>query len=758
MTPDILIFLILLGAMILAFLSGRIPYEITALTILFLMYCFGLVPEQNIFSGFSSTAIIVLVMTFFLAAALKKTGLANRLAIRLAKIGGKGVRRNLVVIMSASALVSSIMPNVATVAMLLPAVLKICSINRIPESRILIPFVFAVIIGGLFTLIGTSGSIVAVELQKQNGLPQFSFFEFTPFGLAFAVVGFFFLARYWYRLLPRKTTVKRRELTVDLKSAYHLNEEQFTLHISAKSSLIGQTLKQAKIGELLALRVVAIYNSENRKVFPDPDQVIQAGDRLIVLGSFRAISERLRFNDCTILHDLATEQIKTLGYQIKTYPDYQTYNTELTNGQICSTAPRAKLLFGGKRLRVKAFRHLKSSKGEFSLMTVYQEAPSSDIEESLWSKLKDNDFFKIIIPSTSRLIGDNLSQLLTVRSLGFKILGVIRTGESRIVEQSILLEAGDQLICLGDSRKCELFKNFSGMELVKELQLLEIESADYIVTEVVVSPRSALIGKNLATVNFRAKYRVQVLALWRQGSVHRGNLAKIVLQAGDALLVQGDQRQIAMMDDDADFLLLYNLPESERSTKAIYAILGLALMVFLTAFNLTSLSVAAFSAVLLILVTGTLKMSEAYREVNWPVIFTTATIIPIGMAFNTTGTAGYLSDLLIQFVGHSSPVVITLVLALASSFISQTLDPVVAVVLVGQLAISLARQLGIDPAPLLMTATLASSFAFLTPFSHRANLMVMGVGGYQTKDYFKVGSRLSLLLLATLVVMIWLIY
>ncbi len=744
--------------MVLTFLVGRIPYEITALTILFAMYCFGLVPEKDLFSGFSSTAIIVLVMTFFLAAALKKTGLANQLAVRLAKIGGKGVRKNLFVIMSASVLVSSIMPNVATVAMLLPAVLKICSINRIPESRVLIPFVFAVIIGGLFTLIGTSGNIVAVELQKQHGLPEFSFFEFTPYALVFALVGFIFMGRFGYRLLPRRTTVKRRELNLDLKSTYHLNEEQFTLHVSNKSGLIGKTLKQAKIGELLALRVIAIYNIDNRKIFPDPDQLIQAGDRLIVLGSFRAISERLRFNNCKISRGVSVEQVRGLGYQIKNYSDYQTYHAELDTGQILPTSPRAKILFGSKGIRVRAFRHLKTQKEEFALITIYQQSIDSKTEDALWEKVHDSDLFKLQISSTSALIGNNLSQLLTVRSLGFKILGIIRAGRMRIVDKDLLLEAGDELVCLGNSLRCERVNTFSGLDLVKEPGQIEIESADYVVTEVVVSPRSGLIGKSLAKINFRAKYRVQVLALWREGSVRRGNLAKTILQAGDALLVQGDQKQIAMMDDDPDFLLLYNLPESERSSKAIYALLALALMVLLAALNITSLSVAAFSAVLLILITGTLKMSEAYREVNWPVIFVTASMIPIGIAFNTSGTSGYLSELLIQQMGHSSPVVVILVLALIASFISQSLDSVVAVVLVGQLAISLGQQMDINPNGLLMAVTMASSFAFLTPFSHRANLMVMGVGGYQTKDYFRVGSWLTLLLLISLVLMIWLVY
>ena len=280
-----------------------------------------------------------------------------------------------------------------------------------------------------------------------------------------------------------------------------------------------------------------------------------------------------------------------------------------------------------------------------------------------------------------------------------------------------------------------------------------------LVVEAVVAPRSAINGHTLKDLNFRERYNLQVLAIWREGEpIHEG-LPDIKLRIGDALLLQGPAAKIRLLGPDPDFLMLTaGLEEVRRTKKAPFALAGLGLMVFLVAAGYFPIQVAAFSAAVFVVLTGALTMEEAYRAIEWRAIFLVAAVIPIGVAMERSGAAARIADGVVHSAGSIGPYAVLVSLLILSSALSQGLDGAPTVVLLAPVVVLAAAQLGISPRPLMMGVGLAASAAFLTPFSHKAHLLVMSAGGYRVGDFTRVGSVLTVIVLGLLALMIpWLL-
>ncbi len=144
-------------------------------------------------------------------------------------------------------------------------------------------------------------------------------------------------------------------------------------------------------------------------------------------------------------------------------------------------------------------------------------------------------------------------------------------------------------------------------------------------------------------------------------------------------------------------------------------------------------------------------MEEAYRSIEWRIVFLVAAILPIGVAMERTGAALLLSEWVTTLAGSAGPYAVLAALCCLSSLLSQALDGAPAVVLLAPVVVQAAESLGISPRPLMMGVGLAASAAFMTPFSHKANLLIMGAGGYKARDYARLGTPLTVLFLALVV-------
>ncbi len=339
---------------------------------------------------------------------------------------------------------------------------------------------------------------------------------------------------------------------------------------------------------------------------------------------------------------------------------------------------------------------------------------------------------------------------------GITVAGVIREDETRLaVAAGEILRAGDQLLIATKPERLTTLEEFGEVEVDTEGGEAPLETDEIGMVEVAIAPRSSVVGRTLAELDFTDRYGLVALALWRAGKPVHTDLAGIPLEFGDALLLHGPRDKIERLASDPDFVVLSGAARATRRTgKAKWAFLCLGVMIALVVSGYQPIHVAAFTAASFVVLSGALTMKEAYRAIEWKAIFLVAAVLPVGMAMERTGAALLLADTVARVAGPAGDYATLAALVLLASLLSQGLDGAPAVVLLAPVVLQTAEGLGISPYPLMMGVSLAASAAFMTPFSHKANLLVMGAGGYRSADYLRVGTPLTIVLLALMVLLV----
>ncbi len=332
--------------------------------------------------------------------------------------------------------------------------------------------------------------------------------------------------------------------------------------------------------------------------------------------------------------------------------------------------------------------------------------------------------------------------------MGVMVIGILRDNEINwTIDPNEILQAGDELFVNGEESKLRTLLKIGSVELEFQVAAPTFESEEVGVFEATIAPRSGLEGRTLADVNFRERKGLQVLAVWREGKPIREGLTDLALRVGDGLLLQGKRGKLALLATDEDLVVLSDVTGSEPNLKkAPYAIGGLFLMIGLVITGYQPIQVAAFAAATFVVLAGALTMKEAYRAIEWRAIFLVAAVLPVGAAMESSGAATLLAQNVMTYAGDLGPYAVLGTLVLLSSLLSQGLDGAPAVVLLTPVVLSTADGLHISPYPLMMGVALAASAAFMTPFSHKANLLVMGAGGYKSWDYIRVGTPLTIVI------------
>jgi di/tricarboxylate transporter len=367
--------------------------------------------------------------------------------------------------------------------------------------------------------------------------------------------------------------------------------------------------------------------------------------------------------------------------------------------------------------------------------------------------------FLLRVPPGSALAGGTLAETRMRELVGLTVGGIVRGGEllpALSADQALLPD--DRLVFVGHPDRVATLRDLGDVEL-EEVSDGALEREDTLLVEAAVAPRSSAVGKTLRQLDFQNRYGLLALSIWRQGGPIHGDLADLPLALGDALLLQGRRRRVATLVADPDFVVLSRAAQTPRRTKkAPFALGGLLLMVVLVVTGWQPIHVAAFTAATAVLLAGAVTMEEAYRAIEWRAIFLVAAVLPVGGAMERTGAAELLANTVGTVAGPLGPYAVLASLIVLSSLLSQGLDGAPAVVLLTPVVLETASALGLSPLPLMMGVALAASAAFMTPFSHKANLLVMGAGGYRSMDYVRVGTPLTVVLLALMVLMVPLLF
>ena len=309
------------------------------------------------------------------------------------------------------------------------------------------------------------------------------------------------------------------------------------------------------------------------------------------------------------------------------------------------------------------------------------------------------------------------------------------------------VRGGDVLLVRGKVEELIRLRDTARLELNVEFKLRDakLQTEDLRLVQALVAPGSDLIENNLKQVDFRNRYKALVLAIQRRGEPIRDKLNSVALRLGDALLIQAHEAQIRQLRSDKNFIVLDEVPGVALRHKAPLVIGILAGVVGLAAFGVLPILVTAILGCLALVLTRCLRLEEAYHAINWQVIFLLGGILPLGIAMQKTGAAGFIAERAVGTVGHLGPVAVLAVVYLMTSVMTDTMSNNAAAVLLAPIAISTAQQIGVDPRPFLMAITFAASTGFSTPVGYQTNTMIYNAGGYKYTDFLRTGVPLSIL-------------
>ncbi|OGR22399.1 MAG: potassium transporter TrkA [Desulfobacterales bacterium RIFOXYA12_FULL_46_15] len=279
--------------------------------------------------------------------------------------------------------------------------------------------------------------------------------------------------------------------------------------------------------------------------------------------------------------------------------------------------------------------------------------------------------------------------------------------------------------------------------------------------EVVVSPRSELIGKTLNEVDFKELFGLNPLVLFKDNKKYYSGLTNIRLSMGDTLLLQGPWEKFHILKNRPQpRALIFASPlegEILRPQKAVLAVAWFAVALFQVICFDTTLSVALMSGALGMIITGVLTIDEAYGAVDWMTVFLLAGLIPLGIAFEKSGTAAFIAQTVLGFIGTPSPILLLTVIGIMTTFFTLVISNVGATVLLVPLCMNMAIMAGGDPRMAALVVGLSASNSFVLP-THQVNALVMRPGGYRTVDYAKAGSIMTILFLFVELTMIYFFY
>jgi di/tricarboxylate transporter len=366
---------------------------------------------------------------------------------------------------------------------------------------------------------------------------------------------------------------------------------------------------------------------------------------------------------------------------------------------------------------------------------------------------------RVRIVASSRLNNLTLTEACLDCEFGIVVLGMERAGRIYgTIRSNERLVAGDVLLLQGHDHDVVSAAAAWGADYLPAAQP-SWALPDQAVAETTLAPRSSLEGKTIAEIQFRQRYSVEVLGIWRGDRAYRSHLADVRLQIGDAILLQGPGRHIDRLRRDPDFLVLTGeLATGRRYSKGPLALAIIAVCLGLVIFGVLSIAIGALLAAALMVVTGCLLAQEVYRDVEWRVLVMLGGTIALGAAMQKTGAAPWLAQTLIEPVASLGTVPLMAALFITSSLLSIATSNVAAAVLMSPLAINVAMRLHYQPRALIMVVLLGVSTAFVTPFAHQANLVVMGPGNYRFIDYVKVGALLSLVVFAITIIALPLVW
>ena len=411
MANDQLIILAVLFATMVMFLWGRWRHDLVAMGALLVCVVTGLVPGNEAFSGFGHPAVITVACVLVLGNGLLTSGAVDVLTQRFIPKSA-GPTLSIFALIGLAALLSAFMNNVGALALLMPVAIQMAAKQNLPPGKILMPLAFGSILGGMTTLIGTPPNLIVSEFRATTATESFSMFDFTPVGLAVAVIGIVFVGLVGWRLVPT-----RQQADIgSFDSAKYLSE----VRIVEGSKAVNKRLREVEqmLDEADA-QIISMIRQDVHISAPNPWRVLNEGDILVIEVEPKSLSSALSSMGVKLEEDLVTAEAENNNADA----EVESLNTEM----------------GTTRESADAHNEKDRSKSD---EVIIQE---------------------LVVKPNAILIGRSASAIDLRSRYGISLLAISREGRRSIKRlRSIPIKAGDVLLMQGTPEAVSGFASLFG--------------------------------------------------------------------------------------------------------------------------------------------------------------------------------------------------------------------------------------------------------------------------------------------------------
>ena len=375
----------------------------------------------------------------------------------------------------------------------------------------------------------------------------------------------------------------------------------------------------------------------------------------------------------------------------------------------------------------------------------------------------DGVIHEIDVPPGSLLIGhsmDDLQSAFNLQIVATSFQGRIYTAPPR----DVIIEAPAKLAIIASPAAIAEFKDSFALpeasELVTFAEALNPGKAG--IAEVVIPPGSGVIGKTMRQLWMRKVYGLAPLIVYRGGQALDRNseaFGDLPFEAGDTIVCHTQWQSLARLEKDRDFVIVTtDFPHEDlRPKKIAWALIFFAVALGLILFSDLRLSLCLLVGALGMILSRVITIDEAYDAVGWSSVFLLASLIPLGQAVQSSGTAAWIADQVL-FIMEGMPIwAIQAAIAVLATFFTLVMSNVGATVLLVPLAVNIALGVGADPGLFALTVAISTSNSFLIP-THQVNALLMGPGGYSVGDFLRAGGIMTILFLVVSLAVLNLLY
>jgi len=364
-----------------------------------------------------------------------------------------------------------------------------------------------------------------------------------------------------------------------------------------------------------------------------------------------------------------------------------------------------------------------------------------------------NTLWQYSIPPGSPIVGKTIEEIGVWEIPGVNVLAVSKGREIEYAPwRQTRLEAGEELALLGEEAAANAFAQNKRLtpslseEVFRELH----DPVKSGFAEVIIPHGSEIIGRTIRQYAIRKRYAVEPVMLFSQGEEIRRDFSDREINAGDALIVHGLWERIAELKGSIDFVVATPFEVEKKTRSKQWMAVGCFLLAIILALTGFPVSMAFLTGAVAMVLLKVLAIDEAYRAIEWKVVFLIAGLIPLGIAMQKTGTATFLAEQMISLVVGRHVILLVLMVGLLSTLFSLVMSNVGAIVVLAPFVIEIANLAGVDPRPLALMAAVCVANSFILP-THQVNALIMSPGGYRNADFFKAGSGMTLLFLPIVV-------